>query len=243
MPQFTIFVDRLEDSPELRNHFQSTLGPYHHDPHYDHHEHQHHHKQPDYEFDYQEYFEKLYNTEVSSQTQTPETTTSTSTTTTTTTTTSTSTTTRSSTTITFLSFDKVTNSRTNKTSHHHLIETFKNKVLVNSQEIHDDNNGDKDYVYDLVNNEKIIIEDAVGNSSEILRNLSLHLPDTINSNSSAELSSGFLRCGETDSICKAFQVLLFFAGMSIVIIFFALYFELTPRNCARKLQSSDRVIL
>ena len=232
----------MEDSPELRNHFQTTLGPYHHDPHHDHHQHQ--HKQPEYEFDYQEYFEKLYKSEVSPTTQTQRTTTST--TTTTTSTTSKTTTTKSTTTssaMTFISFHKVTTSRTIKTSHHHLIETFKQKVLVNNQEIIDDDNGDKDYVLDLVNNEKVIIEDVVGNSSEILRNLSLHLPNTINSNSSAELSSGFLRCGETDTLCKTFQVLLFFVGMSIVIIFFALYFELTPRNCARKLQSSDRVIL
>ena len=226
----------MEDSPELRNHFQTTLGPYHHDPHHDHHEHEHHHKQPEYEFDYQEYFEKLYKSEISSQTPT------TTTTTTTSTTTPTTSTTRTTSVMTFVSFHKVTTSRTIKTSHH-LIETFKQKVLVNKKEIFDDDNGDKDYVLDLVNNDKVIIEDVVGNSSEILRNLSLHLPDTINSNSSAELSSGFLRCGETDSICKAFQVLLFFVGMSIVIIFFALYFELTPRNCARKLQSSDRVIL
>ena len=98
---------------------------------------------------------------------------------------------------------------------------------------------DKDEVSDS-DVDIIVTEDEIGNSTEILRNLSLNLADPRPANTSG---SGLLVCQASKMVCTAVNVLVFVMLVMIVIIVLGLYFEFTPRKCAERLQNSDRVIL
>ena len=58
------------------------------------------------------------------------------------------------------------------------------------------------HVLDVDEDEGVLVFEEMGNSSEILRNLSLSLPN-LNSTSNAELSSNVFHCSDGDSLCKA----------------------------------------
>ena len=80
--------------------------------------------------------------------------------------------------------------------------------------------------------------DEVGNSSEILRNLSVIFPEPRPGNASG---STLLQCEGDEAVCTAVNVLIFLMIITIVIIVLCLYFD--PRKCAESLKNSDRVIL
>ena len=80
--------------------------------------------------------------------------------------------------------------------------------------------------------------DEVGNSSEILRNLSVILPDSRPANASG---SRLLQCEGSELMCTTVNVLIFLMIIILVIIVLCLYFD--PRKCAESLKNSDRVIL
>ena len=80
--------------------------------------------------------------------------------------------------------------------------------------------------------------DEIGNSSEILRNLSLTFPDPRPANASG---SRLLQCNGSEVVCTAVNVLIILMIVMIVLIVLCLYFD--PRKCAESLKNSDRVIL
>ena len=92
-----------------------------------------------------------------------------------------------------------------------------------------DNDSDMD-MFDTV--------DEIGNSSEILRNLSVIHPDPRPANASG---SRLLQCEGSEAVCTAVNVLIILMITTIVIIVLCLYFD--PRKCAESLKNSDRVIL
>ena len=80
--------------------------------------------------------------------------------------------------------------------------------------------------------------DEVGNSSEILRNLSVIFPDPRPANASG---SRLLQCEGGELMCTAVNVLIFLMIIILVIIVLCLYFD--PRKCSESLKNSDRVVL
>ena len=99
-------------------------------------------------------------------------------------------------------------------------------------------------ILDLSDSADVTIVEEIGDSLEILRNLSL--PDSYSSwgnQSTLGRSNPLLDCDEEDTTCKALQIGLFMIVMGILGIILALYFDISPRKCVEKLGNSDRVIL
>ena len=177
----------------------------------------------------------------------PPTTPTTTTTTTTVTTTSTSTTTATTTTI--LSFSRTFQPIFRSTfKSDNLFEDIQEPSYLNyddAEENYYSESEDTETVLDLsYDNEDVLIEEEIGDSLEILKNLSL-IPDRISSNisDSYELSKNALQCDEGDTLCRTLQVVLFMIVMGILFIILALYFDMTPGKCVRKLRNSDRRVI